>query len=75
MVDPSTIPLLLIGAAAFGIVATIAILRRNRKAEEQAGRETPFAIATEGMMRCPSCGSFYMVTDDTCPSCGKRLSS
>ena len=73
-VDPSTIPLLLVGAAMFGILASIAILRRNRKAEEKAGREDPYAVATEGVRRCPACGSFYLVTDEACPTCGKRLS-
>jgi hypothetical protein len=71
--DPSTIPLLLIGAAALGIVATIAILRRNRRAEEDADRAVPYAMATEGMKRCPTCGFGNLVTDDTCASCGKHL--
>ena len=71
--DPETTPLLLIGAAALGIVATIAILRRNRRAEEEATREVPFAVATEGMKRCPACGFGNLVTDDTCASCGKHL--
>jgi hypothetical protein len=71
--DPSTIPLLLIGAAAFGIVATIVILRRDRRADEDARREIPYAMATEGMKRCPACGIGNLVTDDTCSSCGKHL--
>jgi hypothetical protein len=72
-VEPTTTIVLLIGVAVFGIVATIAILRRNRKAEESAGYEYPFATATEGMKLCPACGFGNLVTDNTCASCGKRL--
>jgi hypothetical protein len=65
--------LLLIGAAAVGIVGTIGILRRERLQTESAGRESPFAVSTEGMKRCPSCGTGNLVTDATCSTCGKTL--
>jgi hypothetical protein len=72
-VDQSTQILALIGVAAVGILAVVAILRRERKTIEDATRENPFATSTEGMKRCPSCGMGNLVTDSTCASCGKRL--
>lgn len=64
--------LFLITAAAVGIVATLGILRRQRL--QTAGpRESPYAVSTEGMKRCPSCGTGNLVTDATCSSCGKSL--
>jgi hypothetical protein len=71
--DQATILIVMIGVAAVGILATIAILDRDRVAEDEAAREPPYATATEGMKRCPSCGVANLVTDDTCSSCGKRL--
>lgn len=71
--DQTTQLLGLIAAAAVGIIATIGILRRQRHAVEDSSRESPFAVATEGMKRCPSCGIGNLVTDATCSSCGKRL--
>lgn len=71
--DPATGLLFLIVAAAIGIVGTLGIMRKQRRAVEAAGRESPFAVATEGMKRCPSCGIGNLVTDDTCAACGKKL--
>jgi hypothetical protein len=71
--DTTTALLLIVVAAAVGIVGTIGIMRRQRQALEAAGRESAFAISTEGMKRCPSCGMGNLVTDDTCASCGKHL--
>jgi len=71
--DQSTQLIFLIVAAGVGIVATILILRRQRHQAEEAGRENPYAVSTEGMKRCPTCGFGNLVTDSTCSSCGKRL--
>ena len=67
--------LALIGAAVLGLLAVLSLLRRQRhEAEATAGDvESHFAVATEGMKRCPSCGMGNLVTDDTCVSCKKRL--
>jgi hypothetical protein len=53
----------------------LSLLRRERhEAEATAGDvEGHFAVATEGMKRCPSCGTANLVTDATCVSCRKRL--
>jgi hypothetical protein len=71
--DESTPILALIGLAAVGILAVVMILRRDRVAEEESSHESPFAVATEGMKRCPSCGLGNLVTDATCASCGSKL--
>lgn len=71
--DQTTQLLALIAAAAIGIVATLAILRRQRHEAEAAGQESRFAVSTEGMSRCPACGFGNLVTDATCASCGKAL--
>ena len=65
--------LLLITAAAFGIVAAIQIIRRDRMKLSMVDHESPFAVGTEGMERCPSCGMGNLVGDRTCSACGKRL--
>ena len=67
--------LALIGAAVLGLLAVLTLLRRERhEAEATVGDvEDRFAVATEGMKRCPSCGMGNLVTDDTCVSCKKRL--
>ena len=68
-------PLALIGAAVLGLLAVLSLLRRERhEAEATAGDVAgPFAVATEGMKRCPHCGMGNLVTDATCVSCKKRL--
>jgi len=71
--DQTTTLVILVGVAAVGVVATIAILNRARVDDADASRESLYAPATEGMKRCPSCGVGNLVTDDTCSSCGKRL--
>ena len=71
--DQTTQLLVLVAAAVIGIVATVAIMRRQRHVVEESTRENPFAVSTEGMKRCPYCGFGSLVTDATCASCGKRL--
>ena len=71
--DQTTQILAIVLVAAVGIGAVVAILRRDRVATEKSTDEAPYAVATEGMKRCPSCGMGNLVTDSTCSSCGKRL--
>jgi hypothetical protein len=63
----------MIGFAVIGISAVLLIARRNRRDTDVAGRESPFATSTEGMKRCPNCGTGNLVTDANCSKCGKRL--
>ncbi|MEO5884416.1 MAG: hypothetical protein ABIQ58_02745 [Candidatus Limnocylindrales bacterium] len=71
--DQSTQFLALVGTAAIGIVALLGILRRQRHQTEDASRENPYAVSTEGMKRCPRCGFGNLVTDSTCASCRSNL--
>ena len=67
---------LLFGMIAFailGILAVLVIARRNRRTTRALERGTPFGVSTEGMGRCPNCGTGNLVTDSTCSNCGKRL--
>ena len=65
--------LLVVVAAAIGLLATLAILRRERREAASAAAESPFAASTEGEKRCPKCGMGNLWTDTTCISCGARL--
>ena len=71
--DLTTQLVALVAAATVGLVATILIMRRQRHAAEEATRENPFAVATEGMQLCPACRFANMVGDATCSACGKDL--
>jgi hypothetical protein len=65
--------LLLIAAAAVGIVSTLIMLRRQRVDRDRLTQETPFATSTEGEKRCPNCGMYNVATSRTCISCKRRL--
>ena len=65
--------LLLIGATAIGIVATLVMLRRQRVDREALNVDSPFATATEGEKRCPNCGMFNTAQARNCVSCQRRL--
>jgi len=70
--DQTTQLLLLILAATVGILATLVILRRQRR-EAAPAPDSPFAVSTEGEKRCPKCGMGNLWTDRNCISCGGRL--
>lgn len=59
-------------AAALGILATLGILRKQRRALEPP-QESRWAASTEGEKRCPKCGMGNLWTDDRCISCGAKL--
>lgn len=71
--DQTTQIFVLIVAAIIGLVAVLMILRRERHEVEDAARESPFATSSEGMKRCPNCGTANLVTDRTCMECGRPL--
>jgi hypothetical protein len=64
--------LLLIAAAAVGVVAMIFVLRRQRR-ERESIQESRFATSTEGEKRCPYCGMFNLWTARDCVSCRRKL--
>jgi uncharacterized membrane protein len=66
----------LVAAAVIGLIATISLLRQERRqAEATAGvvEVRSFGVSTEGMKRCPTCGMGNLVSDRTCASCKKPL--
>ncbi len=68
--------LALAGVAFLGLIAALSIYRRDQRAAAAATSGPPesrFAVSTEGMKRCPSCGMGNLVADSTCASCKKRL--
>lgn len=71
--DPTTGLLALITFAALGIVGTLGILRRQRLGADTGTAESPFAVSTEGMLRCPHCAMGNLVGDVTCAGCGRDL--
>jgi hypothetical protein len=72
--EQTQILLALIGAAGIGILATLVILRRQRRdTQAMTPQRSQFAVSTEGEKRCPHCGMGNMWTDARCVSCGKPL--
>jgi hypothetical protein len=71
--DETTQLLALLAAAIVGLIAVMAILRRRDRDSNGGPRENTYAVSTEGMKRCPSCGFGNLVADATCASCGGRL--
>lgn len=71
--DSTTTLAALVAASMIGIVAILGILRRQRRDVEALTRQSPYAVSTEGMKRCPHCGVANLVTDATCSECGGQL--
>jgi hypothetical protein len=65
--------LLVLVFAVVGILAVVRILGRDRRSADEFAHDSPFATSTEGMKRCPYCGTGNLVTDARCSNCGKRL--
>ena len=58
--------------AALGILATVGILRNQRRALEPPP-ESRWAASTEGEKLCPKCGMGNLWMDDRCISCRAKL--
>lgn len=71
--DQTTQVLLMLVFAVVGILAVVRILGRDRRSADELAHDSPFATSTEGMKRCPYCGTGNLVTDSNCSNCGKRL--
>jgi hypothetical protein len=71
--DQTTQVLLMLVFAIVGILAVVRILGRDRRSADELAHDSPFATSTEGMKRCPYCGTGNLVTDSNCSNCGKRL--
>jgi hypothetical protein len=71
--DTPTALLVLVAAAAVGLIALYLMIGRQRRDKAAATRESPFAISTEGEKRCPNCGMGNMWTDTRCIACKAPL--
>jgi hypothetical protein len=69
----TTALILLLAAAAIGLVAVGLIIWRDRRQAAEASRESPYAPSSEGEKRCPHCGGGNLSTDDHCLYCGSKL--
>jgi LPXTG-motif cell wall-anchored protein len=70
--DQNTL-LLLVGAAVVGLAAVLLILRRERREHDDAEREDPLGVSTEGEKVCPKCGGQNLWTEATCIYCRAPL--
>jgi cytoskeletal protein RodZ len=71
--DHTTQLLLLIAAAAVGLVALLLMIGRQQRDRSAATRESPFATSTEGEKRCPNCGMGNLWTESRCSACKTPL--
>lgn len=71
--DQTQLLLILVVAAAIGLLSIIVMLRRQRRDRVDPAAESEFAVSTEGSKRCPTCGMGNAWTEATCISCGGRL--
>lgn len=69
----TTALILLLAAASVGLVAVVLIVWRDRRAADDASRESPYAASSEGEKRCPQCNGGNLSTDDQCVYCGSKL--
>lgn len=66
--------LLALGAAALvGVVAQLLRLARQRDERDDAARESPIAMSSEGVKLCPHCATENLWTETRCVGCGRRL--
>ena len=70
MDQPAVIALIV--AAGLGLMATLLILRRQRKVVESEN-ESQFGVSTEGEKRCPNCGMGNLWTENRCIACKAPL--
>ena len=71
--DQQLLLFLLVGTCAVAMVALLLQLRRERREEGDATRESPIAMSSEGQKLCPSCATPNLWTDSRCVGCGRQL--
>jgi hypothetical protein len=65
--------LVLLGVCAVALLALFLRVRRERGEKDDATRESPIAMSSEGVKLCPSCASENLWMDTRCVRCGKHL--
>jgi hypothetical protein len=71
--DTSTLLILLLVACAVAALGLLVRMRRVRGERDDATRESPIAMSSEGVKLCPSCAMENLWMDTRCVGCGKRL--
>ena len=62
-----------LGAAVIGLLAILLVVRRLGRERDEAGRESPIAMSSEGVKLCPSCATENLWTETFCVACHRRL--
>ncbi len=71
--DQQFLLLALLGACAVAMLALLVRLGRQRRERNEATRESPIAMSSEGQKLCPSCATANLWTDTRCVGCGHLL--
>jgi hypothetical protein len=72
-VDQQLLLLALLGACAVAMLALLLHLGRERRERDEATRESPIAMSSEGVKLCPACAVENLWTDTRCVGCGRQL--
>jgi hypothetical protein len=72
--DQQLLLLALLGVCAIAMISLFARVRRERIEKDDATRESPIAMSSEGVKLCPSCATENLWMDARCVQCGKHLS-
>jgi uncharacterized paraquat-inducible protein A len=71
--DLNLLLLALLGACVVGILALLVRIARERGERDDATRESPIAMSSEGVKLCPGCATENLWTDTRCVRCGRKL--
>ena len=71
--DEQLLLVALLGACGVACVALLVRIRRERGEHEDETRESPIAMASEGVKLCPHCATENLWTDTRCVRCGRHL--
>jgi uncharacterized paraquat-inducible protein A len=71
--DQQLLLVALLGACAVAFLSLLVRIRREQDERDDATRESPIAMSSEGVKLCPSCATENMWTDTRCLRCGRHL--
>jgi hypothetical protein len=71
--DQQVLLLALLAAVAIAVFALLVRVSWQRRERDEATRESPIAMSSEGVKLCPSCAAENLWTDTRCVSCGRSL--
>ena len=71
--DQQLLLVALLGACAVAFLSLLVRIRREQGESDDATRESPIAMSSEGVKLCPSCATENLWTDTRCLRCGRHL--